>query len=96
MREIRHAVNSSGKAVLWRNNIGWDEIHGVKYGLAKGSADLIGFIFSTGQFLALEVKSRKGRLEPEQEAWLGFVNKNGGLASVVKSVKEALDALEKR
>jgi hypothetical protein len=33
-------------------------------------------------FLSVEVKTAKGRLRPEQKAWMDAVNKAGGIAVV--------------
>jgi len=93
MRDIRFAVNSTGKATLFRNNVGFDESKKIKYGLGKGSADLVGFIHATGQFLAIEVKTPVGRLSKEQKAFISFVNARGGRAFVARSVTAALSAL---
>lgn len=63
----------------------------VKYGLSVGSADLIGFT-NTGRFVAIELKTDKGKLRPEQVIWLKLVEEWGGIARVIRSVEEA-DAL---
>lgn len=61
----------------------------VRYGLAPGSADLIGIVVTTGQFLAVEIKTPVGRLTEEQRAWRATIEKFGGLALVLRSVEEA-------
>lgn len=77
---------------LWRNSIGSpDGVH--HYGLPKGSADLIGIL--AGRFIALELKSPTGRVSPEQTTWLACVRRFGGFACVVRSVNEAIAALER-
>jgi hypothetical protein len=63
----------------------------VRYGLAVGSADLIGCL--DGRFVALEVKAAAGRTSPEQRQWLDLVRRNGGFACVVRSVDEARAAI---
>jgi len=93
MRAIRVAVNATGKATLWRNNVGFDKDKKVKYGLGKGSADLVGFLHSTGRILAVEVKTSVGRLSPEQKAYLSFVAERGGIAGVARSVEEAFSLI---
>ena len=75
----------------------------MQFGLARGSADLIGFRTVTitpdmvGQrlavFVSLEVKTPTGRIRPEQANWQRTVSAAGGLAAVVRSVQEAENLL---
>lgn len=77
---------------VWRNNVGQlRDARGIPitYGLGKGSADLIGFVFPTGQFLAVEIKTPEGRLSDEQKAWLATVRDRNGIAVVLRSVEAA-------
>ena len=46
-------------------------------GLGVGSSDLIG-LTSAGRFLAVEVKSMRGRATPGQECFVDMVNRLGG------------------
>jgi hypothetical protein len=93
---------SNGPVRLFRNNTGTlRDQHGrpVTFGLAKGSADLIGWTTRTitpemvGQqvavFTSIEVKSATGRLGPEQQQWLEAVQAAGGIAGVARSVCDA-------
>lgn len=93
---------SRGAARLFRNNTGTlKDQHGrpVQFGLAKGSADLIGWTTRTitpdmvGQqvavFTSIEVKTATGRLRPEQRQWLEAVQAAGGIAGVARSVEDA-------
>jgi hypothetical protein len=86
---------------LFRNNVGMMiDLHGnhVKYGLCKGSADLIGVKTITitedmvgqeiGVFLSIEVKSDKGKLTPEQIAWQKMVETMGGIGLIVRDTEE--------
>jgi hypothetical protein len=96
MRQIMHAVGSTRRATLWRNNVGVGTVARggkVAYGLGVGSADLVGFVHANGRFFALEIKTPKGRASHEQRLWIDFVNDHGGYATIVRSVDEALDAL---
>ena len=101
-QEIRLAV-SKGDTRVFRNNTGTlRDQHGrpVSFGLAKGSADLIGWRTITitpemvGQqvavFTSIEVKSATGRLRPEQQQWLDAVQAAGGIAGVARCVDDAL------
>jgi len=91
---------------LHRNNTGvLRDQHGrpVQFGLAKGSADLIGWTTRTitpdmvGQriavFTSIEVKTPTGRLTPAQSAWLGAVHTAGGIAGVARSVRDSEEIL---
>ena len=94
---------STGATRLFRNNTGTlRDQHGrpVSFGLARGSADLIGWRTVTitpemvGQqvavFTSIEVKTATGRLRSEQKLWLDKVQSAGGIAGVARSVEDAL------
>jgi hypothetical protein len=94
---------STGDTRLFRNNTGTlRDANGrpVQFGLARGSADLIGYRSITitpdmvGQqvavFASIEVKTPTGRLRPEQRAWMETVQSAGGIAGVARSVEDAL------
>ena len=94
---------STGATRLFRNNTGTlRDQHGrpVSFGLAKGSADLLGWRTVTitpemvGQqvavFTSIEVKTPTGRLRSEQKLWLEKVQASGGIAGVARSVEDAL------
>ncbi len=100
-QEIRLAI-SHGDIKVFRNNTGTlRDQHGrpVQFGLAKGSADLIGWRTVTvtpemvgtqvAVFLSIEVKTPTGRLRPEQQQWLDAVQAAGGIAGVARSVEDA-------
>jgi len=92
----------TGSTRLFRNNTGTlRDQHGrpVSFGLARGSADLIGWRTVTitpemvGQqvavFTSIEVKTPTGRVKPEQQQWLDAVQAAGGIAGVARSVEDA-------
>ena len=85
---IRAAIAALPDARVWRNNNGLDRERGVRYGLGKGSPDLIGIV--DGRFIGLEVKMPRGRVSPEQAMWVNTILRLGGSAGVVRSVDEAL------
>ena len=100
-QKIRLAC-SRGPVRLHRNNTGTlRDANGrpVQFGLAKGSADLIGWTTRTitpdmvGQqvavFTSIEVKSATGRLRPDQRQWMEAVQAAGGIAGVARSVEDA-------
>lgn len=101
-QQIRLALGQESDVVLFRNNVGqatyWDDRAGrvmhVRYGLAPGSADLIG-IGPGGRFVSLELKGRRGLASADQERWLQLVERRGGAAAIVRSVEEALAFIER-
>jgi hypothetical protein len=78
--------------------------HQIHAGLFTGASDLIGWksLIVTpemvgsrfSRFVSLEVKSATGKLRPEQVIWLDAVHAAGGIADVVRSPEEALEALK--
>ena len=96
-QQIRLELGGERDLVLWRNHVGVGE-HGGRvrrFGLSIGSSDLIGILAPAGRFVALEVKSHRGRTTPEQDLFLELVRRRGGFATVVRSVDEARAALER-
>jgi hypothetical protein len=98
---IRLATGNVPGLVLWRNNVGvarhfnprTHRVTSTRYGLAKGSADLVGIL--NGRFIALEIKRPGQRPTRDQQRWLELVRTFGGFAAVVTSVEEALAAIER-
>ena len=72
----------------------------VKYGLKKGSSDVIGIMpvvitpemvgKTIGVFMALEVKTKNGKLSTEQQDFLENIAKLGGISGEVRSVEDAI------
>lgn len=60
------------------------------FGLCTGSADLIGIHHATGKFIAIEVKTPKGRPTTEQLRFIEAVKKAGGIAGIARSPEDAL------
>lgn len=61
-------------------------------GICKGGSDIIG-ITPDGRFLAVEVKTPKGRATKEQIRFIDAVNKAGGIAGICRSVEEAIELI---
>ena len=103
-QQIRLALGTNPENRLFRNQCGAlpDPRTGrlVTFGLARGSADLIGWRTITvtpamvgtrlAVFTSIEVKTPTGRVRPEQQAWLEAVQKAGGIAIVARSVEDAV------
>jgi hypothetical protein len=96
VQDLARLALSRAGAVCFRNNVGtaehWTErgVQRVEYGLAKGSADLVGLV--GGRFFAVEIKAHAGRVAPEQEQWLALVRRSGGFAAVLRGPREDDDA----
>ena len=89
---IHDAIALTGKCLLWRNNTG--QYGRVRFGLGVGGADLVGLVRPHGRWFALEVKTPSGRLSKAQKNWARAVTDAGGFVACVRSVDEALMALE--
>ena len=78
--------------VYWRNNsVGiYDSAKKVYRKPSKyhrnGTSDILGCYF--GKLVAIEVKTKKGRLSSNQKAFLEDINKNGGIGFVARSVDD--------
>lgn len=86
---IRLACNDL--AVLFRANVGTfkvDDIY-ISTGLPKGFPDLFGVRKSDGKFVAIEVKTKTGKLRQEQRLILNMLKENGAIAGVARSVDDA-------
>lgn len=59
-----------------------------------GFPDLAG-ILPTGQFWALELKTKKGVISAEQRAWIASIRRSNGVAEVARSPEEVTDFIEK-
>ena len=102
-QQIRLALGTWPEARIFRNQVGSlpDPRTGrlVTFGLARGSADLIGWRTVTitqamvgtrlAIFTSIEVKTPTGRIRPDQQAWLATVQGAGGIAGVARSVTDA-------
>lgn len=86
---------------LFRNNTGAiKDANGrlIRFGLCKGSSDLIGFKpvkitpemvgRTVAVFVAVEVKTPSGKSTPEQVHFIDKVKENGGMAGIARSVQD--------
>lgn len=62
----------------------------IKYGLQPGSGDLCGWTVIRGVavFTSIEGKVGKDRVRPDQKKWASFVQSQGGIAIIARSVEE--------
>jgi hypothetical protein len=101
--KIRLALGKHPNVRMFRNNVGLfktQDGRNVQTGLCVGSSDLIGFTSKTitlddvgktvAIFTALEVKTEKGIVSPQQEKFIEMVARFGGISAVVRSVDDAM------
>jgi len=82
-------------AQCWRQNSGTFQERNrdgstryIRANTQKGMSDIMG-ILKDGRTLAIEVKSRTGRMRPGQEEFLQTIRQAGGVAGVCRSVEDA-------
>ncbi len=82
-------------AQCWRQNSGTFQERNrdgstryIRANTAKGMSDIMG-VLRDGRTLAIEVKSRTGRMRPGQEEFLATIRNAGGVAGVCRSVEDA-------
>lgn len=99
------ALGAREGVVCWRNNVGsatqaddGGTLRRVAYGVGgRGAPDLLVEVQTPrGAWLAvwLEVKAPSGRLRPEQEAWHEAARRAGRHVYTVRSVDDALRAID--
>ena len=91
-------LNTQPNIKVWRQNTGASAYtfkgkkRFVRFGI-PGQSDLVG-LTGGGRFLAVEVKSAKGKLTEHQAEYLNMVRKYGGIALCVSSLEELQDQLQ--
>ena len=94
LRLIMVTLSEAG-CVVWRNNVGvLKNAAGIpiKFGLCVGSSDIIG-VAPCGRFLAVEVKTEKGRPTQDQIRFIEAVKRKGGIAGIARSPADAVALL---
>jgi len=86
-------------AQCWRQNSGTfaernrdGSMRYVRANTQRGMSDIMG-VLRDGRTLAIEVKSRTGRMRPGQEEFLATIRRAGGVAGVCRSVDDAVRLL---
>jgi hypothetical protein len=86
-------------AQCWRQNSGTfaernrdGSTRYIRANTQKGMSDIMG-VLRDGRTLAIEVKSRIGRMRPGQEEFLATIRQAGGVAGVCRSVDDAVRLL---
>ena len=86
-------------ALCWRQNSGTFQernrdgsVRYIRANTQRGMSDIMGALMD-GRTLAIEVKSRTGRMRPGQEEFLQTIRQAGGVAGVCRSVEDAVALL---
>ena len=86
-------------ALCWRQNSGTFQernrdgsVRYIRATTQRGMSDIMGAMMD-GRTLAIEVKSRTGRMRPGQEEFLASIRAAGGVAGVCRSVADAVRLL---
>ena len=96
-KEIMLALSQAG-CTIFRNNTGAyrDGDRFIRYGVGgKGGSDLLGISYS-GKFLAVEVKTAKGKPTNDQLNFINVVKSKNGIAFIARSAEEALQLLNEQ
>ncbi len=83
-REIRAYLNIRGLFC-------WNQWQGQMS--VKGVPDIVGLFPKTGRLFAVEVKTDRGKVRPEQQDFLDRINAEGGLAFVARSVEDVMERI---
>ena len=85
--------------MCWRQNSGTFQernrdgsVRYIRANTQRGMSDIMGTLMD-GRTLAIEVKSRTGRMRPGQEEFLASIRAAGGVAGVCRSVEDAMKLL---
>lgn len=93
--EIRIALSDT--CVIFRMNVGTGYTFDGRYfntGVPKGFSDLFGFRKSDGRAVFIEIKTPTGKPTNQQKHFLDTMQKNGAVAGICHSVKDALNLIK--
>jgi len=83
-QEIRYVLKLYG-VMHWKH---WGGPMGT-----PGISDIIAVEKKTGRIIAIEVKSKTGKLSPAQENFLKLINDNGGIGFVARDAMDVIQRL---
>ena len=95
LHSVRAFLASQPDVTLWRCNGGVDTAKGVRYGLGKGAADLIGIITVPALRAGHQVYAREGDVVRINDALFTRVNYGRFLAIEIKAPQGRLSAEQK-
>lgn len=64
-----------------------------KNSIKIGVSDVLGILPDDGRMLAIELKSKRGTVSPEQMVFLERVAKDGGVSGVARSLQDVIDII---
>ncbi len=64
-----------------------------KNNIKSGVSDIVGIIPNDGRILCIELKSKTGRVSPEQKIFLERIARDGGIAGVARSLQDVIEIL---
>lgn len=85
-------IQTTDIAILFRANVGKSLTYDGRHfdtGLPPGFSDLFGFRKSDGRIVFIEVKTKTGRVRPEQQKFIDKMREYGAIAGIARSVDDA-------
>lgn len=87
---LAHLQQLAPRAFFWRANTGAAKTpQGFVHFGCPGQADVLGL--AAGRFIAIELKTERGRQRPEQRAFQARVKEAGGVYILARSLEQALN-----
>lgn len=86
-KEITHSIRSLLKQF---GIFHWKVWQGL--GSTPGVPDIVGIY--DGRFMAIEVKTERGKLSPHQEKFIQNINAHGGIAFVARNIDDVIENLK--
>lgn len=94
MLEIMAAISQD--CVIFRHNVGKVRTPDGRYfstGVPAGYSDLQGHRKSDGRAVYIEVKTKSGRISPQQQHFIDHMRETGAIAGVCRSVNDAINLI---
>lgn len=89
---VRRALSENG-CVIFRINVGKGRTFDGRYfdtGVPVGFSDLFGVRQSDGKAIFIEVKTKTGRIRPEQKNFIEKMRRSGTVAGICRSTEDAI------
>ena len=97
MLEIMAAI--SQECVIFRTNVGRGFTPDGRYfstGVPAGYSDLNGHRKCDGRAVYIEVKTRSGKVSPQQQHFIDRMRETGAIAGVCRSVDDAINLIQSK